>query len=95
MKNRLVKIMIIFTTALFFSACGGSGDDASFRDAGEKIEVIDCDANVSTIPDGYTSMYSGELLINETTDTVITTYHDIDGIKKVCTVSGSAYLIRD
>jgi len=94
MNIKLLSMITILTTALLFSACGGGGDDASFRNGEEKITVIECNATVANIPDDYTTMLSGDVLVNQTDDTVITTYHDINATKKVCTVSGKAYLIR-
>jgi len=96
MKIKLLTTIIITTTTLFFSGCGGGGggSDAHFKNADTKITIIDCNANVATIPDDYTTMLSGDVLVNETANTTITTYHDINGTKKVCTVSGIAHLIR-
>ena len=87
----------LLTTALFFSACS----DSHFKDA-ETIIDIDklcvTDANSTVIAD-YITMLSGDVLVksedaNKSIDTVVSTYHDTNGTKKVCIVSGSAYLIR-
>lgn len=94
MKMKLLSITMITFTALFFSACGGGEEDAHFKNSEEKISIIDCNTSGAIIPDDFISMFSGDVLVHELPNTVITTYHDINGTKKVCTDSGKAYLIR-
>ncbi len=92
-KVNLITLSII-TTALFFSACS----DSHFKDA-ETIIDIDkqciVDANTTVIND-YITMLSGDVLVakEDENQTVIETYHDTNGTKKICIVSGKAYLIR-
>lgn len=86
-----MTIISISLIALFFSACG---DDAHFKNETIQIDVIRCDTANAVIPDDYISMYTGDVLVSETDDTVVTTYHDINEIKKICVDSGSAYLER-
>jgi len=93
MKIKLSITIMTFITALFFSACGGGGDDGHFRNADSKITIVDCNVSNTTVLD-YTPMLSGDVLVNQTDNTSVETYHDINGTKKVCTVSGVAYLIR-
>ena len=90
-KNLIaVSAIVVFT--LGFSACS---DNGHFNDAQSKLAIIDCnDSAVVITPDDYTTMLSGDVLIQEATNTVVTTYHDVNGTKKVCTDSGIAYLIR-
>lgn len=92
---KLIKLIAIPTIIIGFSACGGGESDAHFRDAQEKIFVIDCNTSGAVIPDDYITMLSGDVLVQEADNTVVTTYHDINGNKKVCTDSGIAYLIRN
>lgn len=90
MRTRILTYILTVITALFLSACG----DAHFKNEETKIAVIDCDTAVANIPDDYTTMNSGDVLVNEVANTVVTTYHDINGVKKVCTDSGKAHLVR-
>jgi len=92
---KLLNVLVLSLTMLLFSACGGGGgSDAHFKNGDNTITIIDCNATVATIPDDYTTMLSGDVLVNETANTSVTTYHDINGTKKVCTVSRVAHLIR-
>ncbi len=89
-KN-LMAISAMVAITVGFNACS---DDGHFKDAQNKISIIDCNTVGVTIPDDYTTMLSGDVLVQEASPTVVTTYHDINGTKKVCTDSGIAYLIR-
>lgn len=90
LKAVLASVMILF------SACSDNGG-AHFGDAEQLISVVGC---VTTTPvtatdiAGYTTMISGDTLIEDVNNTVVTTYHDVNGTKKVCVVSGKAYLSR-
>ena len=83
---------MLITTAMSFNACS---DDGRFKDAQSKILVTECNAVGVTIPDDYSTMLSGDVLAQEANDTIVETYHDVDGLKKICTLSGLAYLIRE
>lgn len=89
-KN-LMAIVAIGTITLGFNACS---DDGQFKNAQNKILITECNQTGITIPDDYISMLSGDTLVQEANNTVVTTYHDINGTKKVCADSGIAYLIR-
>ena len=88
LKNIFYTLPIVIT-ALVFNACGGGGSDAQFSNAENKIQIIDCNAT-----NGYTTMISNDTLIQSETPTVITTYHDTNGTKKVCVNIGKAYILR-
>jgi hypothetical protein len=97
MKKVLMTIVSTFII-IGFSACGGGGggDDASFENSESKIPI---DVNCTTTPtsaqiSNYIPLQSGDNIVKEVTDTEISIYHDVDGNKKVCLVSGSAYIIR-
>lgn len=94
LKDIFYVATLTVVTAVFIG-CSDGGSDAHFSDAEQKIQIIDCnDTNVTTIPDDFTTMVSNDTIIKNVTPTVITTYHDINGIKKVCVDTGSAYLLR-
>ena len=77
------------------SACGGGGggDNADFSNAEQKIP-IDVNCTTPTTINTYIPLYSGDVLVQAEANTTIETYHNIDGTKKVCLVSGNAYIIR-
>jgi len=89
--KKLITTAVIGTIIIGFSACS---DDGQFKNAQDKIFITDCNQTGVVIPDGYISMLSGDTLVQEANNTVVTTYHDINGTKKVCADSGIAYLIR-
>jgi hypothetical protein len=95
MKKDILILTLVTATIFLMSACsgGGGGGDASFSQGSTNIAVVDCNSTVN-IPDGYTTMIAGDALVQDITPTVITTYHDTNGTKKVCTVSGKAHLVR-
>ena len=92
--KKIILIAILALAAVNFTAC--SEGDVHFKDATQLITIIDCnDSAVITIPDDYTAMISGDVVVKDVTPTVISTYHDVTGNKRVCTVSGTAHLIRN
>ena len=91
--KKIILIALSALAAVSFTACSG---DAHFKDATQLISIINCnDALVITIPDDYTAMQSDDVLVKDVTPTVISVYHDATGSKRVCTVSGTAHLIRN
>lgn len=86
----LTSSILIITTS--FTACGGGGDSASFKNANTIIQIADCNSS-SNIAD-YTKMQSKDTIIKNETDTTIKTFHDINGGKTICVVNGSAQITR-
>lgn len=94
MKKEISKYMVVLIISIFISACGGENSNAYFKNSEKIDDVIACNANTASIPDNYTTMYSKDILVNKTSNTIVITYHDSNGIKKVCTETGTAQLIR-
>lgn len=93
MMKQLMKILYILPL-FFFLAC--EDNKASFKDSSDGIE-IDKICKLNTQPSdisNYTAIFSGDVILRDAKDTVISTYHDIDGKKTVCVVSGKAYILR-
>lgn len=90
MKNIYVTIMVSVIGTLF-SACSGGGSggegDASFDTGEEKITITACE--------NYIITQENDLLIKDEENTNIKVLHDINGTKRVCTLSGSAHIIRE
>ena len=77
--------MLTTLVTISFSACS---DDAK-----QKIPInVNC-TTPATI-NSYISLYSGDVLVKVEDNTTIETYHNTDGTKKVCLVSGNAYISR-
>ena len=91
-KN-LIAIFVIITISIGFSACSDDGN-FSDTDSNDTVSITDCNETGLTIPDDYTTMLSADTLVQDATNTVVTTYHNISGTKKVCIESGTAYIIR-
>jgi len=95
MKNILLATTFALI-AFAFTAC--SEGDGAFKnaDSTSKIDInIDCivnpvEADIAT----YITLISGDVVVTEDSNSSVSTYHDINGTKKVCKVSGSAYIIR-
>ncbi len=96
LKN-ILKLAFVSTFAITsFTACGGGGSDGSFSDSETKIDItIACKTTPSaTEIDSYITLNSGDTIVKTTPSTTISTYHDTNDVKKVCLVSGSAYILR-
>ena len=85
MKNIYINIMVI-TIALLLSACS-ENSESTFDTGEEKIVVTNCET--------YTVVQTNDLLVKDSTNTVIKIVDDINGTKTVCVVSGSAHIIRE
>ena len=88
---KIASLLSITALAIFFSAC--SEDNAQFN-----YTIIPIDTNCSTSITNstistYTTLLSGDIIVEDSNAT-IQIYHDVNGVKKVCMVSGSAHLIR-
>jgi hypothetical protein len=101
MKKRiLINTLIATSITIGLTACGGGGgggSDASFADAETLIPIdVNCTANPTQLDiDSYITLNSGDVIVKDEENTTISTYHDIDGNKKVCRVTGSAHIIRE
>ena len=95
MKNILLATIFALVT-LAFTAC--SEGDGAFKnaDSASKLDInVDCivnpvEADIAT----YITITTGDVVVTEDSNSSVSTYHDINGTKKVCRVSGSAYIIR-
>ena len=91
-KNALVITLTTLVT-ISFSACGGGGDDAHFSDAENQVPINVACTTPATL-NSYIPLYSGDVVVKAENNTTIEIYHSADGSKKVCLVSGNAYIIR-
>jgi len=83
--KKIYIAMTIISTILLFSACSDDGQ-GSFDTGDEKIVVSVCET--------YTVVQTNDLLVKDEDNTTIKTVHDVNGTKKICTLSGSAHIIR-
>ena len=83
--KKIYLIISSITLALFLSACGG-GSDASFSNSEVQIDIPTCEM--------YENIITGDTIIQKENNTSIKTVFDINGTKKVCTLNGSAYILR-
>ena len=88
--KKIYKILTPISLALFLSACGGSGDDASFKNSEEKITIVMCDTNNPV----FTTIEINDTLVKTNTNTTVQIVHESNDNKKVCVDTGSAYLLR-
>lgn len=86
------NLFLLILAALFINACGGDGD-SSFEQ--EKVNISECiDNPTSTIIDNYEKLNSGDSIVQDISSSQVTTYHSLDGVKRVCLNSGKAHIIR-
>jgi hypothetical protein len=92
-KTKIATLSLLTLLSLSFTACGGGSDDASFANSETLIDVdVNCTtpATIST----YITVNSGDVIVKKEDNTTISIYHDVNGTKKVCLESGSAYIIQ-
>ena len=89
-----LKILTITLGFLFILGCS-EGGDASFKNGAIIVPItVNCiGASVADIAT-YTPLQSGDTLVKDDDNTSVKIYHDVNGIKKVCLVSGSAHILR-
>lgn len=82
--KKIYLIIITISLSLFLSACGGGDGSAGNTDS--NIDIPDCEV--------YVNFLSGDTIIQKVSGTSIKTVFDINGTKKVCTLTGAAYILR-
>lgn len=94
--KKIYSIILLIAVSLNFTACGGGGGgDSSFKNAIIDINISCVLAPTSNDFDTYISLNSGDEIINDEPNTLVTTYHNINGEKKVCLNSGKAHIVRN
>lgn len=91
--KKIYSIVLLIAVALGFTACGGGGG-SSFKNAIIDINVACVASPSSNDFDTYITLYSGDEIVNDEAGTLVTTYHNINGEKKVCLNSGKAHIVR-
>ena len=92
-KNILKAASILIITTSFV-ACGEG--DASFSGPETTVDItIQCkESNITTadIAD-YITLNSGDVIVKDDDNTTVSIYHDTNGTKKICLVSGTAHIL--
>lgn len=92
LKNIIKTVTFLTIIITSFTACGGGGSSSSFENSETLIPItIACDTNPIDL---YETLNSGDVIIKDTSDAVVSIYHDVLGNKKVCLVSGIAHIVR-
>lgn len=98
--NRYNSTILALLLTTGFSACS---DNASFTNettqnavqAAQQRIAVDVNCSTPAIVDDYIALQSGDTITKEESNTSIITYHDVNGIKKVCLNYGKATIVRD
>lgn len=85
--KKIMQRTIIVSITLLLSACGGGTDKSTFDTGQEQITISTCPTTVEAL--------SNDLLIKDSSDTIIEYTFDSNGTKQICVVSGSAHIIRE
>ena len=84
--RHIYLIISSIALTLLLSACEGGGSDSFFLNSETKITIPNCET--------YENILTGDTIIQDENNTSIKTVFDINGNKKVCTLTGSAYILR-
>ena len=97
MKYNYTQITLL-ASMLLLGGCGGSGDTTFEKST---IAVIHCDGSGGGLDDCgasgldyYTCVQSNDTLTASSAGTTIKAIYDSNNDKKVCVVSGAAYIIK-
>lgn len=91
--NKVLILVLSFIVTILFTACGGEGS-SSFTQERESITSSCVSSPSSNDIDSYHTLNSGDSIVEEEANSTVSTYHSLDGTKKVCLDSGKAYIIR-
>jgi hypothetical protein len=95
MKKKYVSGEVI-TLILLLGGCRGGEDQASFATS---AMILDINVTCEQIPtatniENYITLQSGDVIVKDTDGAKISIYHDINGTKKVCLQTATAYIVR-
>lgn len=102
MKANIIKFNLLFAMAIsLFTGCG-LDEEANYKATDDSsvitisLKSITCVTGTPTATDidGYETLQSNDTIIKDEDNTTIAIYHDEDGLKKVCLVSGNAHIER-
>lgn len=94
MQKKIIPVTIATLVSIVLSACGGGG--SSFSNT-QNIIAIDVSCTTPAAITSYIPLQSGDTITIGSGSPSITTYHDVNGTKRVCldpSTSGSANIIR-
>lgn len=89
--KKILSILTAMIIALTFTSCG---DESSFKKGIVDITIACVQSPSSNDFVSYVTLESGDLIVNDEVGTNVTTYHNVNGEKKVCLNSGKAHIIR-
>jgi len=93
--NTIKTVTLVTLATLSFTACGSEG---SFEENESTVDItIPCVTNPTVDDiDNYITLQSGDTITKEGEVTIVT-YHDSDGVKKVCkdeNSTGNAFILK-
>jgi len=85
--KKIISLIVPLVLIFAFNACGSSDKGNS-----EAIPIEAC--IVPPVISSYQILYSGDIIVDESNTSIITTYHDSDNLKRICLNSGQASILR-
>ena len=97
MKN-IILTTITATIIIGLSACSDNADFTNetkvIAPAAQQRIAIDANCTNPAVIADYIALESGDIITKELKNSSIITYHDTDGVKKVCLKYGKATILR-
>ena len=94
--NNIILVGLLALGAVSFTAC--SEGDGHFKNADSASTIgidVDCIVNPTSADIAtYITIYSGDVIVKEDSNSSVSTYHDVNGNKSVCRVTGNSYILR-
>ncbi len=96
LKSKITQSLLLGIIIAYFTACGDNGCCTSDVDNNKILNISTLCITNPTLQDidKYMLLQSGDTIIKDEPNTLISIYHDINNIKRVCQLSGSAHILR-
>lgn len=92
---KVIKTLLLSITAISFIACRGGDNKVEGFDGNsyEEINISKACTTPASVTD-YIELKSGDQIVKDEENTIVSIFHDENNIKKVCLKNGTAHINR-